>query len=128
MSSSFQLGKLETWITQDRKLIITLTSYGLILAIYINLNTFQSPLLGIVSSVLYFMINGIFLGHAFFEKEIVFFRLTFGILLLIMLLGFVGLLTVIIYNLDVIRFTLVLFVAATLSSLSNRKVKNRNVT
>jgi len=84
--------------------------------------------LGIVASVLYFLINGVFLGHVFFEKEVTLFRLIFGILLLIMLLGFVGLLAVIIYNLDVIRFTLVLFIAATLSSLLNRRVKNRNAT
>ena len=128
MSSSFQLSKLDTWITQDQKLLFTLTSYGLILAIYINLNAFHSSVLGIVASVLYFLINGIFLGHAFFEQEATFFRLIFGVLLLIMLLGFVGLLAVIVYNLDVIRFTLVLFIAATLSSLLNRRVKNRNAT
>ena len=128
MSGSFQLSELETLITQDQKLLFTLTSYGLILAIYINLNAFHSSVLGIVASVLYFLINGIFLGHAFFEKEATFFRLIFGVLLLIMLLGFVGLLAVIIYNLDVIRFTLVLFVAATLSSLLNRRVKHSNAT
>jgi len=128
VSGSFQLSELETLITQDQKLLFTLTSYGLILAIYINLNAFHSSVLGIVASVLYFLINGIFLGHAFFEKEATFFRLIFGVLLLIMLLGFVGLLAVIIYNLDVIRFTLVLFVAATLSSLLNRMVKHSNAT
>lgn len=126
MRSSLQLSKLETLITQDQKLLITLTSYGLILAIYINLNALRSSALGIAASVLYFLINGIFLGHTFFEKEPTFFRLIFGILLLIMLLGFVGLLAVIVYNLDVIRFTLVLFIAATLSSLLNRRVKNKN--
>ena len=126
--SSLQLNKLETLITQDQKLLFTLTSYGLILAIYINLNHFHSSVLGIAASILYFLINGIFLGHAFFEKEAAFFRLIFGTLLLIMLLGFVGLLAVIIYNLNVIRFTFVLFIAATLSSLLNRRMKNRNAT
>jgi len=95
---------------------------------YVNLNVFHSSILGIAASVSYFLINGIFLGHAFFEEETTFFRLTLGILLLIMLLGFVGLLTVIVYNLDVIRFTLVLLIAATLSSLLNRRVKNNNDT
>ena len=128
MRNSLQLDKLETLITRDQKLLFTLTSYGLILAIYINLNSLHSSVLGIVASVLYFLINGVFLGHVFFEKEVTLFRLIFGILLLIMLLGFVGLLAVIIYNLDVIRFTLVLFIAATLSSLLNRRVKNRNAT
>ena len=128
MRSSLQLNKLETLITRDQKLLFTLTSYGLILAIYINLNYLHSSVLGIVASVLYFLIHGMFLGHAFFEKEVTLFRLIFGVLLLIMLLGFVGLLAVIVYNLDVIRFTLVLFIAATLSSLLNRRVKNRNAT
>ena len=125
---SFQLNKLEKLIIHDQKLLFTLTSYVLILAIYINLNTFQSWALGIVASIMYFLINGTFLGNTFFKKEDTFFRLMFGILLLIMLLGFLGWLAVISYNLDVIRFTLVLFIAATLSSLLNRRVKNKNVT
>lgn len=128
MSKSSQLSNLENWITQDQKLLFTLTSYGLILAMYVNLNVLHSSILGIAASVSYFLINGIFLGHAFIEEKTTFFRLTLGILLLIMLLGFVGLLTVIIYNLDVIRFTLVLLIAATLSSLLNRRVKNNNAT
>jgi len=122
------LDKLEKGITRDEKLLSTLASYVLILAIYVNLNAFKSPVLGLVASVLYFLINGIFLGHAFFEKEDAFFRLMFGVLLLVMLLGFVGWLAVIIYNLDVLRFTLVLFVVATLSTLLNRRVKDKNVT
>jgi uncharacterized membrane protein YdcZ (DUF606 family) len=128
MISSIQTSKLETTVTQDRKLLFTLASFGLISVIYINLNVFYSPVLGITTSSLYFLINGIFLGHAFFEKETTFFRLIFGILLLIMLLGFFGLLSIIIYNLDVTRFTLVLFIAATLSSLLNRRMKSKNAT
>lgn len=126
--SSFQLNKLEKLIIHDQKLLFTLTSYVLILAIYINLNAFSSPAIGIVASIMYFLINGIFLGNAFFKKEDAFFRLMFGVLLLVMLLAFVGWLAVIIHNLDVIRFTLVLFIAATLSSLLNRMVKDKNVT
>ena len=128
LSGLLQLSKVETLVAQDQKLIFTLASYVLILIIYINLNLLQSSILGLAASVLYFLINGIFLGRAFFEKEPAFFRLMFGVLLLIMLLGFVGWLAVIIYNLDVTRFTLVLFIAATLSSLLNKRVKNKNVT
>jgi len=113
---------------RNPKLVFTLTSYVLILIIYVNMNALQSSVLGLATSFFYFLINGIFLGHAFFEKEIVFFRLMFGALLLVMLLGFVGWLAVIIYNLDVTRFTLVLFIVATLSSLLNRRVKTKNVT
>jgi uncharacterized membrane protein YfcA len=124
----FQLDKLEKLIVHDYKLLFTLTSYVLILIIYMNSSAFQFSVLGIAASLLYFLINGIFLGHAFFEKEDAFFRLMLGLLLLIMLLGFVGWLAVIIYNLDVTRFTLVLFVVATTCSLLNRKVKHKNAT
>jgi len=128
LSDSIQLGKKETLVVRNPKLVFTLTSYVLILIIYVNMNALQSSVLGLATSFFYFLINGIFLGHAFFEKEIVFFRLMFGALLLVMLLGFVGWLAVIIYNLDVTRFTLVLFIVATLSSLLNRRVKTKNVT
>ncbi len=120
--------KIEQRITRDEKMLFTLVSYVVVLTIFINLSRFQSPILGLLASAIYFLINGIFLGHVFFEKEIAFFRLMYGLLLLIMLLGFVGWLAVVIYNLDVMRFTLVLFIVTTLSSLLNRKVKNKNVT
>ena len=125
MQNPHRFHKLEKTIAYDKKLLFTLCSFDLTLGIYSNLSFFQSPVVGIMTSFLYFLINGIFLGHAFFEKEDAFFRLMLGILLLVMLLGFVGWLAVIIYNLDVFRFTLVLFVVATLSSLLNRKVKNK---
>lgn len=103
-------------------------SYVVILLIFINLSELQSPILGLLASAIYFSINGIFLGHALFEKETAFFRLMLGLLLLAMLLGFVGWLAVVIYNLDLIRLTLVLLIVATLSSLLNRRMKNKNVT
>jgi len=127
MTSSFHFNELENFIVHDPKLVFTLTSYVLILVIYVNLNV-KSPATGIVAFVLYFLINGTFLAHAFFEKEDVFFRLIFGVLWLIMLLGFVGWLIMIIYNLDAPRFSLVLFIVSTLSSLLNRRMKLKNAT
>ena len=100
-------------------------SYVVVLTIFINLSRFQSPILGLLASAIYFLINGIFLGHVFFEKETAFFRLMLGFLLLVMLLGFVGWLAVVIYNLDITRFTLVLLIVATLSSLLNKRVKSK---
>ena len=126
MQSTYRFDRLEKTIANDKRLLFTLCSFALTLGIYINLSFFQSPVIGVVASVLYFIINGVLLGHVFFEKETVFFRLMFGTLLLVMLLGFVGWLAVIIHNLDVIRFTLVLLITATLSSLLNRRVKNKN--
>jgi hypothetical protein len=120
--------RLQKLIVRDHNFIFTISSFLLILIIYSNLIFASSPIIGTAATLAYFMINGIFLGHAFFEKETPLFRLMFGTLLLIMLLGFVGLLAVIIYNLDIIRFTLVLFIVTTISSLINRKVKNKNVT
>jgi len=127
VSGLSQFSKLETLIAQDPKLIFTLTSYVLILIIYINLNVFQSSFLGLGVSIFYFLINAIFLERAFFQKETAFFRLMFGILLFIMLLGFISWVFIIVYNLDVIRLTLVLFIGATVASLLNRKVKTSNV-
>lgn len=118
--------KLENSVVRNKIFLSSLASYAAILAIFMNLNSFQSPLIGFLASVIYFLINGVFLGNAFFEKEATFFRLMFGILLLIMLLGFVSWVTVVCYNLDIIRFTLVLFVVATVCSLLNSKVKHKN--
>ena len=94
---------------------------------YVNLTLLQSWVLGLAASIFYFLINGIFLGGAFFEKEDAFFRLMFGGVLLIMLLGFVGWLAVIVYKLDIAISILVLFTVATLSSLLNKRAKNQNV-
>lgn len=128
MSGSFKLSNLEKLIAQDPKLLFTMASYFLVLAIYINSIFFQSAILGTAASVLYFLVNGIFLAHAFFENEDAFFRLLFGILLLVIFLGFFGWLSIIIYNLDVTRFSLVLLVVATLSSLLNKGMKHNNAT
>mgnify|MGYP006270696551 CR=1 FL=1 len=126
MGDSFRLRDFETSITRDKRLVFTLISYGLVLVMYMNLNAFRSWVLGIVVSSLYFMINGIFLGCALFRKEASFFRLMFGILLLIMLLGFVGLLVLIAYDLDTVKSTLVLLIVGTMASLLNRRVRNKN--
>jgi len=120
--------KIEQRITRDERMLFTMISYVVILLIFLNLSEFQSPILSLPASAIYFLINGIFLGHAFFKKEEAFFRIILGTLLLIMLLGFIGWLAIIIYNLDVTRFALVLFITATLSSLINRRMKNKNVT
>ena len=117
---------IEASIVQDKNFLYSIVSYATILVIFMNLNSFQSPLIGLMLSVIYFVINAVFLGNVFFEKENAFFKLMFGMLLLIMLLGFVGWLTLIIYNLDVTRVTLVLLVVATLSSLFNRRMTHRH--
>lgn len=127
MTGLLQLQKLERFVANDSRLLSTLLSCAITLAIYINLSVVRSFAVGIIAFFLYFMINAIFLAHAFFEKEDTFFGLMFGVLFLIMILGSVGWLVMIIYNLDTPEFTLVLFIVATFSSLMNKRVKNKNV-
>lgn len=118
---------LERRITRDEKLGFTLLAYVAALTIFFNLRTLQSPALGLLGSAVYFLVNGIFLGHAFFGKEAPFFKLVLGILLLLVLLGCIGWLAVIIYNLNMVMTTLVLLAASTISSLLNRRMKDKIV-
>lgn len=127
MNDSLQFDKLEKLVYLDKRNLSTIASYAIAIAIYMNLVVFMSPVVGSLAFILYFLINAVFLGHAFFGGEDVFFRMMFGVLLLIMLLGFVGWIIMIIYNLDALRFTLVLLITTTVSSLSNRRMKNKNV-
>jgi len=116
----------EKHIAKDPKSVFTLTSYALVLATYMNLNTIKSAGLGIALFILYFSINGVFLAYAFFGNEGRFLRLIFGVLLTIMLLGFVGWLVMVIYNLDVPEFSFVLFIVSTFCSLMNKRLKDKN--
>jgi hypothetical protein len=126
--ASFQPDGFERHIANDRKFAFTLMSYALVFITYANLSTIKSTSLGIIVFMLYFLINGVFLAYAFFVKEERFFRLIFGVLLLIMLLGFFGWLVMVIYNLDIPESTLVLFIVSTISSLINKRMKNKNAT
>lgn len=126
MSSSLHLSKLEKLITHDNRFSFTAASYLLILVTYANLTMFKSFAVGIAVFTLYFVINTVFLGQALFKKEDAFFRLALGTLVLVMVLGFFGWLILIIYNLDVVRFALVLFIVATFCSFSNRSMIHKN--
>ena len=116
--------EIERSIAQDRNLFSTVVSYSVTFAIFMNLNSFQSPIIGLTMSAIYFVINAIFLGDAFFKEENAFSKTLHGMLLLIMLLGFIGWLSLIIYNLDAIRVTLVLLIVTTLSSFINRRMRH----
>jgi hypothetical protein len=125
LKTQIKLNEIEQRITNDKKLLFTITSYAVVLLMLLNQNTLQSPVLGLPASTIYFLINGIFLGNALFKKETAFFRLTLGILLLLLLLGFTGWLAVITHILDLTRFTLVLITVATISSLLNKRMKSK---
>jgi hypothetical protein len=122
---SWKYHALDRIIIEDARLRFTAISYFLVLVFYVNLNLMQSFAIGLFSFILYFLINETFLAHFFFENEALFFRLMFGALLLIMLLGFVGWLIMIIYNLDAELLSITLLVTATISSVLNRKSKRQ---
>ncbi len=127
MTGSIRFRNLENFVANNPRLLATLISYVLVLVIYINLSV-KSAVVGIVGFTLYFMINGIFLAHAFFKKEEAFFGLMLGALLLIMLLGFVGWLIMIIYSLDAPSFTMVLIIVSTICSMLDRGMEYKDVT
>jgi len=123
---SLSFSSFETRVIKDQKSVFTLGSYALAAAMYLNLSALNSALVGVVATIFYFLINGIFLGHTFFREEPIFFRLALGNLMHVALLAFFGLIVLIAYNLDTVRFTLVLLITATVSSLPNKWVKRKN--
>lgn len=126
MKSASRFGIIERSVVKDKRFLYTIISYFAVLVIFINLSSLQSPFIGPIMSIIYSVVNALFLGNALFKKEEAFFRFMLGMLSLILLLGFVGWLTLIIYNLDIARVTSVLLVVATLSSLLNTRMKNSN--
>jgi len=122
-SSRLELIRLERTITRDKNLRYSLFSYLLAAMILLNLFFFQSPIIGISASLIYVFINAFFLGHVLFRSQEPFFRLILGSLVFLMLLGFVGWLVLTVYDLDVMALFVVLLIAATVSSLMNRRMK-----
>jgi hypothetical protein len=122
----YLLNKLESLVARDSTFLFTMISYVTVLAIYANSILFKSPALGSVATILFFLIDSVFLGSAIFEKENAFFKLVFGILLLVMLLGFLNWIALIAYNLDISKSTLALLATATISSVLNRRANRKN--
>lgn len=98
-------------------LVPTAILYITVLIIAINLVITKSLVIGIIASALFFLINGAFLGRAFFKKESPFLRVMLGILLITTVLGLISWLAMIIYNLDVIQSVATLIIVATSSTL-----------
>jgi len=114
--------KLESRITLDRFLIFTLISYVAVAAIFVNMAILKLPALGLIATTIYFLINGVFLGNAFFAKENSLLRLMLGILLLVMLLGLIDWVVIIVASLNTLMLTLALVIASTASSVLKRMV------
>jgi len=128
MESKFRYRKLEELIVRDHNFIFTIFSFLLILIIYLNLSFTSSPIIGTAASLAFFMINGIFLGRAFFEKENALLSFLLGSLLFIVFLGLVAWIVMILHNLDIVRSMMVLCIVAALSSFLNRRMKHKNAT
>ena len=115
-------------IMEDEKLVATLVSYATIFLILANQAVVHSPILGVASSLAFFVINATFMGQALFQKEKLFLRFMLGNLLLIAFLCLVSWAVMIIYNLDAIRSAIALFIVATTSSTINKFKTNRSNT
>lgn len=123
MESNSQISKLQELIVRDSKLFFTTTSYIMILTIFMSLNFAPSPVIGTLASIVYFLINGMFLGHVFFEKHDLFLRFMLGNILLILFLASVAWAVMIIHNLDTIRSAFALCIVTAVCSFLNKRMK-----
>jgi len=119
--------KLEELMVKDPKLLFTMASFIMVLAVYTNLSMNASPLIGTVASSIYFLINATFLGQALFKEESLFLRFALGSLLLIVSLGLIAWSIMIIHNLDIVGSIVALCTVAAMCSFSNKVVKHKNV-
>lgn len=103
-------------ITENEKLLSTVIPFVTILVIFVNLNTLKSFFVGISALIIYLVVNGEILGRVFFGKEKHFFRLAFGLFLFIVLMAFMGILTIVVSQLE-IWYLLGMIFAAIVTSL-----------
>ena len=118
-----QWGTIEEFMVQDEKSVFTIVSYAMILLIFVNQILIFSIVLGVIASIIFFLINALFIGYTLFRNENSFFRFVLGSLVLLLLLGIIGWLVMIAYNLDIVRSTIALCILAGCSSLMNRLKK-----
>ena len=123
IGNKIRFENVEKAIVRDKKFRCTMSSYAMVFLIFINISIVHSPVMGITVSSVYFLINAIFLGSAFCEKEDLFLRFILGTLLLIVFLGLISFVVMMIYNLDAIRSTIVLCTVTTLSSFISKMAK-----
>ena len=114
---------VEKAIVRDKNLLFTIFSYATAFLIFVNISVVHSSVMGIAASSVYFLINAIFLGSTFFQKEDLFLRFILGNLLLIVFLGLISWVVMMIYNLDAIRSTMVLCTVTTLCSSMSKMAK-----
>jgi hypothetical protein len=125
MEKTFQLKKVEELIVHDEKFLFTAISGLMILIISLNSIFSLSPAIGLIASLIFFLINILFLGNIFFDEKVQFLRFVLGSLMLFLFLGITGWVVLIIYKLDITGSALTLFILAGLSSTMNRLKKRR---
>lgn len=125
VTNRLALHKIEELIAEDSKHVFTLLSILAVILVCVNLVTVHLLLVGLIAFAVYFVTIGTFLGRAFFLGEEAFIRFALGILLSIMLLGFVGWIFMIIYDLEIVPFALVLLVTTIVSSVLNQRMRRR---
>jgi hypothetical protein len=119
--------RIQTLIVQDKNFVFTIFSCTMVLLIFLNLSLISSPIIGTFTSLVYILINGIFLGSAFFkDTENLYVKFMLGTLTLTMLLATIAWVGVVAVNIDVIRTTIVLVTVTILCSLLNTHYKRKS--
>ena len=126
MENESRYRKMEELIVRDEKFVFTIVSYIAILMISLNSSVVFSPAMSVPASIVYFLINGTFLGEVFFKKEAAVVRFMIGTLLLIVVLGIAAWMMMIVYTLDVIPSVVVLLVVTSWSSFLNKRMARKN--
>lgn len=85
-----RLRELEKTISKDQRGCFTILAVCSAIAMLINSITLSSPILGILFSSIYLLINSVFLGHIFFQEESTSFRVALGFLVAVMLIALGG--------------------------------------
>lgn len=84
----------------------------------------NQAIFGIASSAIYIAINAVFLGHIFFDDETVLLRLTFGLIVLLMLVVLFNVPLILLNQFNVITNVLSLEAITIVASIVNHKVKS----
>jgi len=121
----YRLSKLENFLIADKFLSSTVICYLAIAAMFANMTSVKSSAIGVVAAAVYFLINSLFLGTAFFADENSLLRLMLGTLLLVMFIGLVGWIIVVVYVLNVVTVILVLAIVAAICSVLRKTVGAR---
>lgn len=126
MKHQSKLKDVEELITRDKKFLFTAFSLFMILIIYMNQIFANSLIIGAIASLIFFSLNTIFLGQAFFREELSFIRIILGSLTFLLFLGTIGWITLIVHNLDINSTSVALCVVAILCSTINKLNKEHD--